>query len=162
MWPSGRRKSPPGGSYRNTRSILRSSPDRRVGRTSIRPRRCRLHRRSRRPRVREPAGRPLPFLCQRIAMADSASLHLDSHRSGAGIRIPRSTISRGPPGRETCTARIFDILPPRTILPQSCGTRLSLHLRFDTFNVFSHLRRFPKATAGVLYLQLMLEPNARR
>src|SRR5208283_6166706 len=33
-----------------------------------------------------------------------------------GFGISRSTISKGPPGRETCTARILGIVPPAIIL----------------------------------------------
>src|ERR1017187_8804435 len=36
-----------------------------------------------------------------------------------GSGISRSTISKGPPGLETCTARMFDILPPIIIFAQS-------------------------------------------
>jgi len=52
----------------------------------------------------------VPFFDEDVAVADAAGLHLDQHhprarRRGQGL----STSSKGPPGRDTCTARIVDM-----------------------------------------------------
>ena len=51
--------------------------------------------------------RPGPFFGERVAVTNATSLNFDPHPAGPGSGISRSTISNGPFGCGTCTARIF-------------------------------------------------------
>jgi hypothetical protein len=48
---------------------------------------------------------------------------------------PRSTISKGPPGRETCMARILDIIPPLFIVTRAAPRSRALSANIGSYSV---------------------------